>query len=160
MAGHNSPCQGSGTQERRSPHRPSPPPWHQHAAFKRPCRAVCNCGAPLRPTDVDHGMQCLSLAAHTTLHHDILKGISRRDVHRAGIASTQERDLRRLPSLAGGAGISASGASTRVEAPGGFLLALPGSISSVDISVIHPLSINTLPAAATTAGAAASRCYQ
>jgi hypothetical protein len=106
-------------------------------------------------------MRCSALAAHTTLHHDILKGILRRAVHRAGIASTQGPTLSRLPGLAGGAGISASGASIRVGARGAILLALPGGITIADISVIHPLSINvdvnTLPAAAATAGAAAAR---
>jgi hypothetical protein len=101
-------------------------------------------------------MLCPSLAAHTTLRHDILQGILRRVVHREGIASTQEPTLSRLPGLARGAGISASGASTRVEGRGDILLALPGGITIADISVIHPVSINTLPAAATTAGAAAA----
>jgi hypothetical protein len=53
--------------------------------------------------------------------------------------------------------------STWVEAPGDVPLALPGGITIADISVIHPLSINTLSAAATTAGAAvvaAARCDQ
>jgi hypothetical protein len=99
----------------------------------------------------------VSLAAHTTLHRDILKGILRRSLHSAGIASTQEPTLSRLPGLAEGAGISASGASIWVGARGDILLALPGGITIPDISVIHPLSINTLPAAATTAGAAAAR---
>jgi hypothetical protein len=62
----------------------------------------CDCGAPLCPSDVDHGMPCSSLAAHTTLRHDILKEILRRVVHKAGIASTQEPALRRLPGLTGG----------------------------------------------------------
>jgi hypothetical protein len=78
-------------------------------------------------------------------------------VHRADIASTQECALRCLPGLASGAGISTSGASTRVEARGDFLLALPESITIAEIFVIHPLSINTLPVAASTAGAAAAR---
>jgi hypothetical protein len=102
-------------------------------------------------------MRCSSLAAHTTLRHDILKGILRRVVHRAGTASTQEPALRRLPGLAGGARISASGASTLVEAQGDILPVLPGGITIADISMIHPLSINTLSAAAATAGRAASR---
>jgi hypothetical protein len=74
-----------------------------------------------------------------------------------GRASTQEPVLRHLPGLAGGAGISASCASTRVEARGDILLVLPGGITIADIYVIHPLSINTLSAAAATVGAAASR---
>jgi hypothetical protein len=44
-----------------------------------------------------------------------------------------------------------------VEARGDILLVLPRGITIADISVIHPLSINTLSAAAATAGAAASR---
>jgi hypothetical protein len=81
----------------------------------------------------------VSLAAHTTLRHDILRGILRLVVHRAGIAFTQEFALRRLPGFAGGAGTSTLGASTRVQAPGDIFLALPGGITIADISVIHPL---------------------
>jgi hypothetical protein len=81
-------------------------------------------------------------------------------VHRAGIASTQEPALRRLSGLAGGAGTFATGASTRVEARWDILLALPGGITIADISITHPLAINTLAAAATTAGAAAARRNQ
>jgi hypothetical protein len=116
----------------------------------------CDCGEPIHPTDVDHGIWCPSLAAHITLRHDILQRILRRVVHRAGIASTQEPTLSRLPGLARGAGISTSSASTRMEARGDILLALPGGITIADISVIHPPSINTLSAAVTTAGAAAA----
>jgi hypothetical protein len=50
---------------------------------------------------------------------------------------------------------SATGASTRVEARGDILLAVPGGIAIADISITHPLAINNL--AATTAGAAAAR---
>jgi hypothetical protein len=102
-------------------------------------------------------MRCPFVTAHTTLRHDILKGILRHVVHRAGIASTQEPALRRLPGLARGAGTSATGASTRVEARGDILLALPGGITIVNISITHPLAINTLAEAATMAGAAAAR---
>jgi hypothetical protein len=105
-------------------------------------------------------MRCPSIAAHTKLCHDILKGILRRVVHRVGIASTQEPALRHIPGLAGGAGTSASGSSNRVEARGVILLALPRGITIVDISITHPLAINTLAAAATTAGAAAARREQ
>jgi hypothetical protein len=68
------------------------------------------------------------------LRHDTLKGILRGVVHRAGISSTQE------PGLAGGAGTSATGASTRVKARRDILLALPGGITIADISVTHPAS--------------------
>jgi hypothetical protein len=78
-------------------------------------------------------------------------------VHRAGIVSTQEPALRRLPGLAGGAGTSATVASTRVEARGDILLALPRGITIVDISITHRLAINTLAVAATTADASAAR---
>jgi hypothetical protein len=116
----------------------------------------CGCGATLHLTDTDHGMRCSALAAHFTLRHDILKGILRRAVHRAGIASTLEPPLRRLPVLAADAGTSAEGSAIRPEAQGDILLALPQGISITDISVIHPLSLNIISRAATTAGAAAS----
>jgi hypothetical protein len=93
-------------------------------------------------------MRCPSLAAHTTLCHDILKWILRLVVHRVGIASTQEPNLRRLPGLPGGADTSALWAPAPFEARGDILLALPGGVTKADISVIHPLSINALPAAA------------
>jgi hypothetical protein len=91
------------------------------------------------------------------LRHDILRGILRHAVHRTGIASTLEPPLRRLPALAEDASTSAYGASIRVEARGDILLALPQGITIADVSIIRPLSINTLPAAAATAGAAAAR---
>jgi hypothetical protein len=59
------------------------------------------------------------------LRHDILEGVLHRVLHRAGIAFTQKPSLRRLSGLGKGAGNSASGASTRVEAQGDILLALP-----------------------------------
>jgi hypothetical protein len=95
----------------------------------------CGCGATLRPTDTDHDMRCSALAAHFTLRHDILKGILRRAVHWAGIASTLEPPLRRQPGLAAGAGTSA-GSAIRPEARGDILLALLQGISITDISVI------------------------
>jgi hypothetical protein len=82
----------------------------------------CGCGATLRHTDADHGMRCSALAAQTTLRHDILKGILRRAVHRAGIASTLEPALRRLPGLAKGPGMSADGSPSRPGARGDILL--------------------------------------
>jgi hypothetical protein len=51
---------------------------------------LCSCGAALNGNTADHAMRCSSLAALTTLRNDILKGILRRAVHRAGIASTLE----------------------------------------------------------------------
>jgi hypothetical protein len=91
-------------------------------------------------------MRCPSVAAHTTLRHDILKGILRRVVHRAGIASTASLAL---------PGALASGASNRVEACQDILLVLPRGITIFDISIT--LAINALAAAVTTAGAAAAR---
>jgi hypothetical protein len=46
----------------------------------------CTSGATLRPCNGNHSMRCPPLVAQTTLHHDILKGILRRVVHRAGIS--------------------------------------------------------------------------
>jgi hypothetical protein len=100
-----------------------------------------------RPGGTDHA--CM-------LRHDILKGILRRAVHRAGIASALEPALRRLSGLAEGAGTSADGSAIRVQARGDILLVLPQGIYITDVSVIHPLSQNALPRAAATAGAAAA----
>jgi hypothetical protein len=112
----------------------------------------CGCGVTLRRMDADHGMRCSALAAQTTLRHDILKGILRRAVHRAGIASTLEPALRRLPGLTDGPGTSADGSPSRPGARGDILMAMPQGIAIADVSVIHPLS-----AAAASPGAAAAR---
>jgi hypothetical protein len=101
-------------------------------------------------------MRCSALSSQLALRHDILKGILRRAVHRAGIASTLEPALRRLPGLAAGAGTYADGSPIRVEARGDVLLTMPQGITIADVSIIHPTSLNTLSRAAATAGAAAS----
>jgi hypothetical protein len=116
-----------------------------------------DCGAPLCPTDVDHGMRCPSLAARTTMHHGILKGMLRRIKHRVCIASTQDPALCRLPGLTGGADTSVLSTSTRVEARTDILLVLPRGITIADISAVHPLSINTLPSKAIMAGTASAQ---
>jgi hypothetical protein len=117
----------------------------------------CDCGTTLRPTEADHGMWCLSVSAHTTLRHDILKDFALcraqgrhrlhpRTRHPPPLWPFQERWH------------SATGASARVEARGD--IAGPGGITRVDISITHPLAINTLAAAATTACTAAARREQ
>jgi hypothetical protein len=73
----------------------------------------CDCGAPLRPTDVDHGMLCPSLSAHTTLRHDILKRILRRVVHRATLPPP-----RNLPSDASLGSLGERASPLPVLAPG------------------------------------------
>jgi hypothetical protein len=116
----------------------------------------CGCGATLRSSDTDHAMRCLALAAQRTLHHDILKGILRRAVHWAGIASAFEPPLRRLPGLAAGSGTAADGSATHVKTCGDIIMAFPRGIAITDASVVHPLSTHLIHRAAMTAGAAAS----
>jgi hypothetical protein len=116
----------------------------------------CGCGSTLHCSDTDHGTPCSALAAQFTQRHDILKGILFRAVHKSGFASAIEPPLRRLPGLAAGAGTSAHGSAIRPKARGDILLALSQGIFITDISVIHPLSLNIISRAATTAGAAAS----
>jgi hypothetical protein len=85
-----------------------------------------------------------------------MKGILHCSVHRPGIASALEPALSRLPGLAEGAGTSADGLTTHIQARGNFLLIPLQGISITDMSVIQPLSPNALPRAASTAGAAAA----
>jgi hypothetical protein len=101
-------------------------------------------------------MCCSGLAPQLTLRHDILNGIWLRTVHWTGITSALEPALRRLPGLAAAAAASADGSPVRVEARNDVLLAMPQGIPIVDISVIHPTSLNTLPRGAAAPGAAAS----
>jgi hypothetical protein len=78
------------------------------------------------------------------MRHDILKGILRRAVHRAGIASALEPPLCRLPSLTAGSGTAGDGSATHFEARGGILMVLPRGIAIADVSVVHPLSTHLL----------------
>jgi hypothetical protein len=89
-------------------------------------------------------MRCSALAAQFTLCHDILKGILRRAVHRAGMATALEQPVCRLPGLTARAGTSDKGSAIRPGAQGGILLSLPQGISITYISVIHPLSIKII----------------
>jgi hypothetical protein len=53
--------------------------------------------------------------------------------------------------------MSADGSPSRPGARGDSLLAMPQGIAIADVSIIHPLSINSLSAAAASPGAAAAR---
>jgi hypothetical protein len=79
-----------------------------------PPTVQCDCCAGICHTD--HGMQCPSFAAQTTMRHDSLKGMFCPVACRAGIASTLQRALRSLPVLAEGTGISAMGTGIWVAA--------------------------------------------
>jgi hypothetical protein len=92
--------------------------------------AQCTCRAPQGPAGQPYAaptstMPCPTLAAQTTLHHDILKGILSRIMHRAGIASTLEPPVRHLPSFADDSGTYADGSGIRVEVREEILLAFP-----------------------------------
>jgi hypothetical protein len=65
------------------------------------------------------------------------------------LASSFEPALRWLPGLTVGASASAESSSINVEACSNILLVLPQGIIIADISVMHPLPLNTLAAAAT-----------
>jgi hypothetical protein len=95
------------------------------------------------------------------LRLEIVKRILCRVLHRPGIASSLLPALLQLPGIADGAITSAGSASTHIKARGNILLVLlPQGIPVADDSGIHPLSLNTLPKAAATAGAAAAHRYR
>jgi hypothetical protein len=84
-----------------------------------------------------------------TLCHDTLKGILRRIIYRAGVASSLEPILRRLPSqAAGGAPAYDDGAR------GDILLVLRDAVTVADVADIHPQGVAALTAASGTPGAA------
>jgi hypothetical protein len=86
--------------------------------------------------DCDHGVTCASVAGKATLRHDILKGILRHAIHRAGIPLSLEPTLRRLPGLEAGARSGAPGSTTAgLEARGAILMALGSGLAIVDVSV-------------------------
>jgi hypothetical protein len=135
---------GHGAQERRSAERPPPPPRPEHATPERPRSAV---HLRERPSPLQrrprHAMPVLSRTDHAAPRYP--ERDLRRVVQRTGIASALEPPLRRLLGLADGAGIAADGFFLRPRASGGILTALPRGITISKLSVIHPLSINTLP---------------
>jgi hypothetical protein len=53
--------------------------------------------------------------------------------------------------------MSADGSPSLPGARGDILMAMPQGVAIADVSVIHPLSINSLSAAAASPGAAAAR---
>jgi hypothetical protein len=133
---------------------------HRFAVAQMPPNAPgvqCKCRLTLRPGDTDHAMRCLALVSQTTMRHDILQGILRRVARQAGIASSAEPTLCRLPGLTGGAAIGVVGQQERRGARGNVLLAMDSATAVADISVIHPSGAATLGAAALTDGAAARR---
>jgi hypothetical protein len=118
----------------------------------------CMCAAVPSADDSDHALTCSSVQGKATMCNDVPKGILRRAIHRAGVASTLEPTLRRLPGLEAGAygasgGIEAAG----LEAHGDILLALESVMSVVDVSITHPSGVANRAAAATTDGAAVAR---
>jgi hypothetical protein len=120
----------------------------------------CTCAAVPSADNSDHAMTCTGVKGKATMRHDILKGILRRAIHRAGVESTLEPTLRRLPGLeaaAGAYGASRGTEAAGLEARGDILLALESGMSVVDVSITHPSGVSNRAAAATTDGAAAAR---
>jgi hypothetical protein len=89
------------------------------------------------------------------LRHDILKGILRRAIYQAGIASSLEPTLRRLLGLEAGARSGATGSAAGLEARGDILMALEAGLAIVGVSGTHPPGVANWAAAARTDGAAA-----
>jgi hypothetical protein len=79
----------------------------------------------------------------------------RRAIHRAGVASTLELTLPRLPGLEAYAYGAMGGTEVAgLEAHGGILLALESGMSVMGVSITHPPGVAKRAAAATTDGAA------
>jgi hypothetical protein len=116
----------------------------------------CRCATVTAAEDGDHAMVCTAVQGKATMRHDILSRILRRVVHRAGVASTLEPPLRRLPGLEAGATATGEGFS-RLGARGDVLVALESGMTVVDVSVTHPPGVALRAASAATDGAAAAR---
>ena len=134
---------------------------HRLGLAPLPANAVglpCSCRALVTAADSDHAMVCSSVQGQSSMRHDILKGILRRIVHRAGVASTLEPPLRRLTGLQAGVTAPTGGGDIgRLEGRGDVLMALGTGMSVVDVSVTHPAGAANRAAAANSDGAAAAR---
>jgi hypothetical protein len=62
----------------------------------------CTCAAVPSADNSAHAMTCSSMQGKATMRHDILKGILRGAIHRAGVVSTLEPTLLRLLGLEAG----------------------------------------------------------
>jgi hypothetical protein len=83
-----------------SSHSLAASPGYQCDACQRDAPAtLCTCGSRISGASTDHSLRCSALAAQTTLRHHLFKGILRRAVQQAGIASPLEPTLRHLPGL-------------------------------------------------------------
>jgi hypothetical protein len=133
---------------------------HRLGITPLPANAVdlpCSCRTILTAGDADHAMACAKVQGAATMRHDILKGILRRAVQRAGVASTLEPPLRRLPGLHAGASAAAgTGTIGRLAGRGDILVALGTGMEVVDVSVTHPGGVRNAAAASARAGAAAA----
>jgi hypothetical protein len=112
---------------------------------------LCACGQIMQPGDIDHAMCCKTQAGGMQLRHEILSNIWRLISHRAGIASSAEPMLRRLP------GAQASANADRPDSRGDILLVLPSGLTVADVSVVHPAANTNRRAARVEGGAAAAR---
>jgi hypothetical protein len=107
--------------------------------------------------DGDHAMVCISVQGQSSMRHNILKGIMRQIVHRAGVASTLELTLCCLPGLQAGVAAPAGGGDIgRLEGRGDVLMALDTGMVAVDVSVSHPAGVANRAATAATDRAAAA----
>jgi hypothetical protein len=117
----------------------------------------CQCAKVTSAADSDHTTTCTSVQGKATMRHDILKGILRRGIRRAGTASTLEPTLRRLPGLDPGAcNRAAQTVAVGLEARGDILLTFESGMSVVDVFITHPAGVANLAAAVLTDGAAAA----
>jgi hypothetical protein len=108
----------------------------------------CTCAAVPSADNSDHAMTCTCVKGKATMRHDILKGILRRAIHRAGVESTLEPTLHRLPGLEAGAyGVSRGTEAAGLEARGDILPALESGMSVVDVSITHPSGVSNRAAA-------------
>jgi hypothetical protein len=135
----------------------------QHRLGLAPLPAIavglpCNCRTPLTAADGDHAMVCISVQGQSSMRHDILKGIMLQIVHRAGVASTLEPTLCRLPGLQAGFAAPAGGGDIgNLEGRGDVLMALDTGMVVLDVSVTHPAGVANRAAAAATDRAAAAK---
>jgi hypothetical protein len=90
------------------------------------------------------------------MRHDIVKGSLRRAIHGAGVASTLDPTLCRLPGLQSRAyGGTGGTEAVDMEASRDILLALESRMSVLDVSIMQPSAGANRAAAAMTDGAAA-----
>ena len=110
----------------------------------------CDCGHYLLPTERDHALTCTRHGGTMTLRHNMITQDWRRIASRAGVSSSVEPEINKLPGFR-------AAPNVRPQSRGDILVVLPEGLTVCDVSVVHPAASTYVHKARFPGGAAAER---